>query len=55
MPLYIVFMSRIANQLEGRGFPIVKMAHNKKKPQYMIYYFEDTLKFRQALREITKK
>lgn len=55
MPLYIIFMPRIANKLESMGFPVVKMEPNKKKPQYMTYYFQDTLEFRQALREITRK
>lgn len=55
MNLYTIFMQRVANQLEGRGFRVVKIAKNHKDPRYNVYYFEDTVELREALREILHK
>jgi len=55
MALYTIFMQRIANELESKGFNVVKMATNKKNPKYMVYYFEDTVELREALRSILNK
>lgn len=55
MPLYTIFMQKIANELESRGFPVVKIAPNKKKPNYVVYLFEDTVEFRRTLNEILHK
>lgn len=55
MPLYTIFMQNIANQLESRGFKVVKIAPNRKNPRYVVYYFEDTVELRAALRDILTK
>lgn len=52
MPLYTIFMQKIANKLESRGFKVVKIAPNRKNSRYVVYYFEDSVEFRDALREI---
>ena len=56
MELYAVFNMKVANELEKQGFQVVKMDKNHKDPRYMVYYFEDSVEFRTALRPlITKK
>lgn len=58
MQFYTIFMQKIANKLESKGFKVIKIAPNHKHPQYKVYYFEDTVELRAALQEIlteTKK
>lgn len=55
MTLYTVFSRRVANALEKQGFPIVKMEKNRKDERYWVYYFEDGVKFRAALRPLISK
>ncbi len=52
MNLFPVFMPQIAIKLEKRGFKLIKIAPNKKKPQFNVYYFEDTVELHTALTEI---
>jgi len=52
--LYPIFMRRIAWRLEMRGFKVIKIEPNKKKPQYNVYYFEDTQELHNALYEVTR-
>ena len=47
--LYIIYMPRVAAALRELGFKIVKVMPNRKKPQYDVYWFEDTIKFREAI------
>ena len=47
--LYIIYMPRVAAALRELGFEIVKVVPNRKKPQYDVYWFEDTIKFREAI------
>lgn len=47
--LYIIYMPRIAAALREMGFKIVKTTPNIKKPQYDVYWFEDTLELRAAI------
>ena len=54
MNLYPIFMRRVAFRLEKMGFKVVKIQPNKKKPEYNVYYFEDTIELHRALIEITK-
>lgn len=54
MKLYPIFMKRIAYRLEMMGFKVIKIAPNKKMPQYNVYYFEDTLELHNALLEAVK-
>ncbi len=49
--LYIVYMPRIAAALRDLGFSIVKISANIKKPQYDVYWFEDTPELRAAIPE----
>ena len=52
--LYMIFTKRIANALAARGFRVVEIRHDSKNPKYLVWLFEDTVAFRDALREITK-
>lgn len=54
MNLYPIFMRRIAFRLEMRGFPVIKIEPNKKRPQYNVYYFEDTKELHDVLFEVTR-
>lgn len=54
MTLFPVFSRRITRALEKRGFVVVQMAPNKKYPNLMVYYFEETPELRQAVTELTK-
>lgn len=47
--LYIIYMPRIAAALREMGFKIIKVSPNIKKPQYDVYWFEDTAELRQAI------
>lgn len=47
--LYIIYMPRVAAALRELGFKIVKVSPNQKKPQYDVYWFEDTAEFRAAI------
>ena len=53
--LYTVFSRRVANELEKQGFKIVKMERNEKNEKYLVYYFEDSVEFRDALRPLITK
>lgn len=55
MPLYTVFSRRVANALEKQGFRVVKMAKNRTNEKYLVYYFEDTVELRDALRPLISK
>ena len=47
--LYIIYMPRIAAALRELGFKIVKVSTNIKKPQYDVYWFEDTPELHKAI------
>lgn len=47
--LYIVYMPRLAAALRDMGFRIVKVSANIKKPQFDVYWFEDTPELRAAI------
>lgn len=53
--LYTVFSRRVANELEKQGFRIVKMEKNEKNNKFLVYYFEDSVEFRDALRPLISK
>ena len=56
MALYAIFNMRVANKLEKLGFKVIKMDKNRKNPRYMVYYFEDSVELREAVRPlITRK
>ena len=47
--LYIIYMPRVAAALRELGFKLIKTSPNNKKPQYDVYWFEDTEDFRNAI------
>lgn len=53
--LYAVFSRKVANELERQGFRVVKMEKNNKNEKYIVYYFNDTVEFRDALRPLITK
>lgn len=55
MALYAVFNMKVANELEKQGFRVIKMDKNHKNPRYMVYYFEDSVEFREALHPLITK
>lgn len=55
MALYAIFNMRVANELEKLGFQVVKMDVNHKNPRYMVYYFEDSVALRDAIRPLITK
>ena len=52
MKQYCVFSLRIANELVNRGFKIVGTGINTDDIRYKVFYFEDTVEFRKAFKEI---
>lgn len=50
--LYTIYMPRIAAKLVKQGFPIVKTELNEKNPDFLIYKFEDSDEFKQAISKI---
>lgn len=55
MTLFPVFSRKLTRKLESLGFMVVKMAPNKKYPNLMVYYFEETPELRRAVVELTAK
>lgn len=53
--LYAIFSRRVANALEHQGFRIVKMEKNTKNEKYLVYYFEDSVALRDALKPLITK
>lgn len=53
--LYIIYMPRVAAALREFGFKIIKVTPNIKKPQYDVYWFEDTKELREAIPAAVKK
>lgn len=47
--LYIIYMPRVAAALRELGFKIIKVTPNNKKPQYDVYWFEDTPELHKAI------
>ena len=54
-PLYTIYMQRVANQLEARGFRVVTIEPNKRHPSYFVWKFEDSVELRDALKESANK
>ena len=52
MALYAIFNIRVANELEKQGFKVIKMDKNRKNSRYMVYYFEDSVELREAVRPL---
>lgn len=47
--LYIVYMPRVAAALRELGFRLIKVTPNIKKPQYDVYWFENTPELRASI------
>lgn len=48
----VIFMPRLAAALRNKGFKIIRVEANPKKPQYDCYIFEDTPQLQAALTEL---
>ena len=48
-------MPRVAAALRDMGFKIIKVTANIKKPQYDVYWFEDTPALHTAIPEAVKR
>ena len=51
--LYIIYMPRVAAAL--RGFKLIKVTANTRKPQYDVYWFEDTPELRAAIPQAVER
>lgn len=47
--LYIIYMPKLAAALRDMGFKLIKVSANIKKPQYDVYWFEDTPELHEAI------
>ena len=54
MKLFPIFKKENAIKLRDMGNPIMDASSNKRNPNYVIYYFEDTEKFRKDFDSIQK-
>jgi hypothetical protein len=50
--VYKIFKKSIAIKLRKKGFKVIKTEPNYKKPEFDVYFFEDTSEFRKVLNEI---
>lgn len=55
MSLFPIFSRKIVVELEKRGFEVKKIAPNKYKPNFSVYYFEETVELRKAAQELINK
>lgn len=55
MITYAIHSSRISRELQNRGFVLIKVEPNKKKPQFSVYHFEDTVELQSTLTEIIQR
>ena len=53
--LYIIYMPRVAAALRDLGFKLIKVTANTKKPQYDVYWFEDTTELRAAIPQAVER
>lgn len=53
--IYKVFTRKVAYMLVEKGFNVIGTENNLKKKHLKVYLFEDTLEFRKALTELSKK
>ena len=49
----LVYTLRVANELVKRGYKIIDTGINIQKPQYTVFYFEDTEALRAEIADIT--
>lgn len=53
--LYIIYMPRVAASLRDLGFKLIKVTANTRKPQYDVYWFEDTPELRAAIPQAVER
>ena len=53
--LYIIYMPYVAAALRDLGFKLIKTTANIKKPQFDVYWFEDTPELRAAIPKAAEK
>lgn len=51
-PFFAIYKAKIAHELMRRGFELKKIAPNKNKSNFSVYYFEDTVELQRALAEL---
>lgn len=49
---YAIHSSAVARELMRRGFRMIDVVPNKKKPSFSVYRFEDSIELQMALMEI---
>lgn len=52
MKLYPIFKREFAIKLREMGNPIIDAATNKKNPNFVVFYFEETKKFKKDVEVI---
>jgi len=55
MKLYPIFSRKIVRELEKLGFQVKHIAPNRNHPELSVYYFEETVAFRNAAQNLIQK
>lgn len=55
MSLHPIFKKQIALKLRDLGNPIMDASSNERNPKFVVYYFEETEKFKCDLSKITEE
>lgn len=55
MKLFPIFSRRIVVELEKLGFQVKQIAPNRKHSELNVYYFEETVEFRNAIQKLFQK
>lgn len=51
---YLIFSQRVAGYLMQRGYRLVKIEPNRKRPDFHVFFFEDSAGLRSRLAEYKK-
>lgn len=54
MNLHPIFKRKIAMDLRELGNPIIDASSNERNPKFVVYYFEETEKFKIDLENLSK-
>ncbi len=55
MNTYGIHSAAVAHELMFKGFKLIKVEPNKKKPQFSVYHFEDTVELQLTLTKILER
>lgn len=55
MNTYGVHNGAVARELMVLGFELIKVEPNKKKPQFSVYHFKDSVELQKAITNILQK